>query len=108
MTLAFARAYYEHHKIEQEISELKKNKERLEAKRLETLELLEYVQSPGFIEQKARTELSMSRPGERVVVVTSPTSTITGQAHRDVVQEEEISNPMRWWRYFFHNNKEKN
>jgi cell division protein FtsB len=101
MALAFAQAYYGHYRVEQEIAQLKDNKERLQAKKFQTIELLDYVKSGSFVEHKARTELNMIKPGEHEVIITTSIPTSTGQATSDMIETEVVNNSLKWWRYFF-------
>jgi hypothetical protein len=101
MTLAFAQAYYQRYKFEQEINQLKEKKKKLETKKLETLDLLQYIKSPDFVEQKAYTELHRTKPGEQIVIITTPTATFSGQASEDMIQTSEENIYMKWWHFFF-------
>lgn len=103
MTLAFARAYYKNYEVERYIADLKKNKEKLESKKIETLEVLNYIKSSDFIEQKARTELNMVKKGESKLIITDSSVTSTGQPMKDMIQQNSTtSNIQKWWHYFFH------
>ena len=50
LSVAYARAYYQNYQVEQEIGRLRSEAKRLEAKKIETLDLLKYVQSPSYVE----------------------------------------------------------
>jgi cell division protein FtsB len=100
ISFGVARAYYQDVKIRQEIRTLESDIEGLHRKKLESMELLAYVLSPDFVEEKARLELNMKKLGEHVAVVQrgeileATTSEVgdTGQ---------EVSNPLKWWYYFW-------
>lgn len=102
-----ARAIYQNYQINQEINQLKIETERLQAKKLETLNLLNYVQSSTFVEDKARAELNLLKPGEKMAIVQSSknsrvTPSFSGQEKINLVQSTPaLSNPAKWWRYFF-------
>lgn len=99
--LGYARAYYQDYKVRQEIKALQAEVKQLESKKIESLEILKYVISPAFVEEKARTELNMKKPGENVIIVKN-------QAEFEK-QDEGLStdavllpNPVKWWYYFTH------
>lgn len=101
----FIRSYYQDYKIEQQVASLEQEVRDLQSKKLESMEILEYVISDAFVEEKARTELNMKEPGENVVV-------IDNQRTRPVVVEEIqeegrqiASNPVKWFYYFFNKKK---
>ena len=59
---------------------------------MELLEVLKYVKSDSFAEEKARTELNMVKPGEQVLVV--PKSEVKGnrQENNSMIGLSNISN----------------
>lgn len=98
---AFGRAYYQGYQVRQEIARLQEEARRLEGKKIETLELLQYAQTKDFVEEKARTELNMIKPGEKVAVVAKNTgATSSGQENAEVVKSINLSNFKKWWRFF--------
>lgn len=98
----YIRAYYQDYKIRQEISALQDEVKLLEHKKLESMEILKYVTSDAFVEEKARTELNLKKPGENVMVVTNPevekSLPIAGEGEGGV--SPLLSNPIKWWYYF--------
>ncbi len=102
--LAYGRAFYQNYHIQEEIKRLQSEAERLEAKRLETLDLLNYVKSPAYVEEKARTELNMVKEGEQMAIVNTKvgSSKTSRQTSSPVVQSSRLDNPLKWWKYFFH------
>ncbi len=101
---SYARTYYREYQVKQEIARLQNEVQRLEAKKIETLKILEYVKSPAFVEDKARTELNMVKPGEKVMFLSTNTDEFgVGQENGDDVKLDNTPNPVRWWRYFFTN-----
>lgn len=103
ITFSYIRAYYEDYQVRQKIEELQTQVQSLEGKKLQSLQLLQYVNSDNFIEEKARTELNLKKPGENVVFVDGVTSVSTTKASAGVtVDEPHLSNPRKWWYYFTH------
>lgn len=99
---SYGRAYYLDYQVRQEIEKMKQNAEVLETKKSQLLEALRHVQSSSFVEEKARTDLGMSKIGEKVMVIqTSSTPFIgNGQTKSAVVQFNGVSNYRKWWRLF--------
>lgn len=99
VALSYARAYYQNYKVQQEIRDLEEQVSQLEKKRLESLEILDYVQSELFVEDVARTELNLKKPGEHVLVIHNPDAERKpGRRLTDAGQQ--LSNPVKWWYYF--------
>lgn len=104
LIVAFTRAYYQNYRTRQEIERLKVEVSRLEAKKIETLEILRYAQSAAYVEEKARAELNLVKPGERVTVVPGAAAGGVGgvgQPPKNMLELNNLSNPRRWWNYFF-------
>ncbi|MBP9761012.1 MAG: septum formation initiator family protein [Candidatus Magasanikbacteria bacterium] len=103
VAVSYARAYYQDYTVRKEIAALQEEIQQLQKKRLDSLSLLEYVQDDAFVEEKARVELHMKKPGEQVLfldtstlpqeVVSTTPKTVGGQV---------LSNPVKWWYYFTH------
>ena len=105
LIISGTRAVYQNYQIIQEIKQLKAETERLQAKRLETLNLLNYVQSSTFVQDTARTELNLLEPGEKMAIMPGGAPARPASSRQEkpglVQSEEPTSNPLKWWRYFF-------
>lgn len=101
----FARAYYQDYRVRQEIKALQSEVKNLENKKLESMEILKYVASPGFVEEKARTELNMKKPGENLLILTNLGG--VEQTVGAVEEDEPLNNPIKWWYYFTNKNLTK-
>lgn len=100
---AFFRAYYREYEVNKEISRLQEEVHKLETKKIESLELLKYVQSDAFVEEKARTEFNMAKPGEKAAVIgISAPPKESGQENIAVVKWNNLKNPIKWFKYFLH------
>lgn len=97
----YARAYYQDYLVRQEIAYLEDQTKKLEAKKMELLDVLKYVKSDSFAEEKARTELNMVKPGEQVLVVSQLASENGRQEKNTVVKWDNIPNYKKWLKYFF-------
>lgn len=94
---------------EQELAELRQEVEKLQARKLDLAELLEYAATDDFAEKEARRRLNLQKEGEEVVVVFSEKSeTQTTDVNKNLSPEalqakaqHQLTNPEKWWRYFF-------
>ncbi len=101
VALGFARAYYKDYKVRQEISRLQEEVKSLENKKIDSLSLLEYVTSDQYVEDTARVELNMKKPGEQVIFIKDLTEKRDSELETDQ-EEKELSNPLKWWYYIMH------
>lgn len=105
VAFGYGRAYYQNYKVMEEIKQLEEEVASLKSKKLESMEILEYVVSQNYVEDKARTELNMKQPDENVVFVDrlskKPSTQVLGGGVNSV-DEMNLNNPMKWWYYFTH------
>ncbi len=92
--------------LEEEVSGLDSRKQRLQ-------EEIERKKTPEYVEEKARNELNMIKPGEKIVVFVNDTlgkassapSFDTGNKNvlsaTDTVVTDKSPNPVQWYRLFF-------
>jgi len=100
----YARSYYQDYQVRKEIGSMQEEVKRLEAKKLESLEMLQYVKTPAFLEVKARTEFNLIKPGEKVAIIDSSLpKKDNGQTEEKVVESENMPVVLRWWQLFFKN-----
>ncbi len=102
LIISYARAYYQEYQVRQEISNLQQQLHSLESKKIETMDLLRYAQSSTFVEEKARTELNLVKPGENMAIIVSG-SQLDGnrQEKTDMIKWSQVSNPIKWFKFFF-------
>ena len=100
VVFGYGRAYYQGYLVAQEIDYLQNQAKKLEAKKMELLEVLKYVKSDSFAEEKARTELNMVKPGEQVLVVPRAAAESDRQENSGMIGLNNISNYKKWWQYF--------
>ena len=100
VAIGYARAYYQDFKIRQEIDQLKKDISGLETTKLESFDILKYVSSQEFVEEKARTEFNLVKSGEKVLVMRADEG--IEEVEESTVSEAVISNPRKWLYYFLH------
>ena len=102
LILVNVRVYRNSSKIEKEISEMERDIGSLQQKKLESLEILKYVTSKNFVEDTARTELNLKKPGERELIVKNPDMASATLANSISLGEsgQALPNPVKWWYYF--------
>lgn len=69
---AFAKSAWENHRLRRELASLEKRLVVLELRGAELQREIEEWQSPEFVEQVAREELGLVKPGEVVYVLSEP------------------------------------
>jgi 3-deoxy-D-manno-octulosonic-acid transferase len=101
VAVGYARAYYQDYKIRQKIQSLQDQVNQLGYKKLESMDVLKYVTSEAFVEEKARSEFNLKKPGENVLIVKN-----TAEADKSVgfepVEKPTLNNPAKWWYYFIY------
>jgi len=105
LAISFGRAYYRDYAVRMEIQKLQAEVKKLEEKKIQTMDILQYVQSSAFVEEKARTELNLALPGENAVVVKDLNKS-AGQGDTKMLKLDNIPNPVKWWKFFFGRNQE--
>ena len=97
MAVSFARAYYKDYEVRGQIKALQAEVAELEAQRLESLELLDYVKTDTYAEDVGRTQLGLKKEGERVIIIDAQEQDSSTQ----VVAAERGPTWRKWWEYFF-------
>ncbi|MBU0613531.1 septum formation initiator family protein [Patescibacteria group bacterium] len=91
------------YEVNKEIQALEKEVEELENQNTELADLIQYLNTNSFREKEARTKLGMAKEGEKVVVI--PNIEVVAETATEAVgvpdNVEELSNPERWFAYFF-------
>jgi cell division protein FtsL len=116
ISVPLARNMSKQYEINQEIEKLQAEIDRLDTRNDDLQELIGYLKTDQYIDERARQGLNFKRPGEQVIVIKqgdAATSSLsretTGQYIYDVpdgapAEESYLSrNPARWWNYFFNN-----
>lgn len=96
--------YYNNNKkrkdMENEIALLKESISYYEGSNDEIADLLVYLNSNQAIEEKARLNFGLQKQGEKVIVIQKQENE-ADITTKEVVSEEELSNPQKWLNYFF-------
>ena len=99
--VGFGREYWRNIEIERDIAALQAESDRLAGQRLESLSLINDLSSEYYLEGEARTKRGMGDPGEQMIVVELPEAAEPEGEVLGIATDESISNPTRWWYYFF-------
>lgn len=102
VAMSYARAYYQDYAIRQEIKRLESEVQRLEHKKLESFELLKYVSSDAYVEEKGREEFNLKKPGEQVLIIPNEGGAARHSDVSTLPETERLKNPIKWWYYFTH------
>lgn len=102
VVFAYGRALYHDYQIKKEIETLDADIRKLEGKNLESMEILRYVTSLDFVEEKARTELNFKKPGENAAIVKEGEQKDFNLKKETTGESKRISNPIKWLYYFLH------
>lgn len=99
--VGFGREYWRNIEIERDIAALQAENERLAGQKLESLALISDLSSEYYLESEARTKRGMGEPGEQLIIVELPEDEAPQGEVLGIATDESISNPTRWWYYFF-------
>lgn len=99
--VGFGREYWRNLEIERDIAALQAESQRLSGQKLESLSLINDLSSEYYLEGEARAKRGMGEPGEQLVIVDLPDETQPTGEVLGIATDEGISNPTRWWYYFF-------
>lgn len=98
--IALGRESYQYFRINQEIEDLEKKIEELEASKEEFARMEQYFQSEEFLEKEARLRLNLTRPGEKLIIIKQIEEDLEEIEQKRVIAKE-ISNIQKWFEYFF-------
>lgn len=92
--------------LNKEIKELDKEIIEFESKNKDLKQLITYLESEQFVEEKARLNLGLKKEGEKIVVIQDGISTTTAAnlLAGSGDNGENLFNLRRWWNYFFDKN----
>ncbi|HRH32339.1 MAG TPA: septum formation initiator family protein [bacterium] len=99
--VGFGREYWRNIEIQRDIAALQAESDRLAGQKLESLSLINDLSSEYYLEGEARTKRGMGEPGEQLVIVDLPDQVKPEGEVLGIATDESISNPTRWWYYFF-------
>lgn len=94
-----ARAYSQRRLVEKEIADVKAQISNFENENQQLKELIAYLQSDQSLEEQARLNLNLKKPGEQVIVVKETPD--SARAAVATSSAETAGNLSKWWHYFF-------
>lgn len=104
VVFSFIIAWQKNHQINNEITDLKDQISNMETENYKLSDLIKYLNSNAFIEEKARVDLGFKKEGEKVVLVPDNIKNniiaVENQNQSDK-SIQDLSNPQKWWKYFF-------
>lgn len=108
VAIALGKEIYRRYQINQEIKGVKDEIERLEKRNRELQALVDYLNSDSYKEIQARQNLGLQKPDEQAVAVqpAPPNLDIAAQTASAKEEKKNLSNPEKWWNYFFETNEE--
>lgn len=102
LVFPLAKTYTQKKLMEKEIAEIQEEIAAYQKTNQELKEMITYLESDQSLEEQARLNLNLKKPGEQVIVIDdSKNSVDTGVA---TTTGEVVSNFAKWWRYFFVDN----
>lgn len=113
LAVSFGREMIRSRSIAKDVARLQAQAASLEAKHLEITRLADTFQTEAFVEREGRLKLGLKKSGEEVVVIQSQSAPMVAEGTSSDPPEGEvaegggetasstISNPEKWWLYFF-------
>lgn len=95
--IPLAKSYSRKRLIEQEIKGIQQEIASFEAKNGDLKEMIDYLQSDQSLEEQARLNMGLKRPGETVAVITDSAVSVSQTEAEDVISPP---NWQKWWSYF--------
>ncbi len=99
----FINSWRKNREIDQEITSLEQNIINLEKDNLKLSELIKYLNSAAYIEEKARTDLGLKKEGEKTIIIPKlPAATSPELVDQTTEQRpQQVSNFLKWWQHLF-------
>ena len=104
---------YKSYQIDQHILAFKQENEQIALENKKKEQDYSYFTSDAYLEKMAKQNLNLINPGEEVIIIPSSTGATTGSAannknnpdnnNDDSAQIKKLSNPQKWWKFFFDN-----
>ena len=95
--IPLAKSYSRKRMVENEIAGIQQEINDFEAKNKDLKEMISYLQSDASLEEQARLNMGLKRPGETVAVIQNKAAEIAPTTAVDTVN---LPNWKKWWRYF--------
>ena len=99
---------YKSYQIDLHIKNYEEENTRIEEEIRNKAEELEYHNSPAYAEKIAKQNLGLVNPGEEVIIIPNDGTDFNGQLPTKTTDTEDtedstqdLSNPQKWWKFFF-------
>jgi cell division protein FtsB len=95
---------YRNRKIEKEVETLKQEAQKIQGENDTIQKKIDYYNTPQFVEKVSKDKMNLQKPDENVVIVSQGASLQTqNETQNEVTTEDnqQISNYMKWWNFFF-------
>jgi len=106
--IVLVRTAYRRYQLDQEVSSLKSEIDKLDKKDNELSQLIKYFNNQSFLEREAKDKLNLKKEGESVVMVPEAaisqelSENITSSEPKAEVQKKPADNNfIKWWKYLF-------
>jgi len=108
LSLVLVKTFYRRHQLDNEISSLKGEIDKLEKKHQELDQLISYVGSQDFLEKEAKDKLNLKKEGENVAMINE--SALGREVAGEAATTTSAQNPagsnnenklIQWWKFFF-------
>jgi cell division protein FtsL len=108
--------FSQRYRLNKEMADLQKEIDSYNKKNENLKKAIDYLKSDQFIEEQARLNMGMKKPGEEVVVIKDGKGgDASNNQDKDIfnvpglekaVPQKNVTNITRWWNYFFNHHKE--
>ena len=86
--------------VSADLNNLKRQISGLEVQNNGYADTISKLGTPGFVEREARLKLGYQKPGEQVLMLRDA-ATAPAASAQTAEGTSSLSNPQKWWRYFF-------
>lgn len=94
-----AKTYSQRRLVEKEIADVQKQIDDFESQNRNLKDMIAYLQSDQSLEEQARLNLNLKKPGEQVLVIEEKKPLVSGDDGSATTAPS--SNLAKWWHYFF-------
>lgn len=105
------KSVYQSYQIDQHIADFKKENDLIAQENKQKEADFSYYSSDAYIEKIAKQNLGLVNPGEQVIVIPNtpdnPLSSTADQNQSDYSNIQALSNPQKWWKFFFDFHQDK-
>lgn len=101
ISFPLAKTVSQRYRADKEIKELEEEIKKIGEKNTELSRLVDYFGSEEYLEEEARLNFGLKKPGETAIVISQKDSAIISGADQSGENSETDNNFKRWREYFF-------